>query len=94
MTEPFMVPCAVPVAFRFPAHVALKDPLADVAVCSVAFHLKSEQVDGDGITLEAETQLPIKAATPAALGLVVVPECWKPAQPAAATATASADAKM
>jgi hypothetical protein len=89
-----MVPCAVPVALMFPAQVALNDPLAEVAVCSVAFHLKSEQVDGDGITLDAETQLPINAVTPPALGLVVVLECSKPAQPTAATAAASADAKM
>jgi len=89
-----MVPWAVPVALMFPAQVALNDPLAEVAVCSVAFHLKSEQVDGDGIALDAETQFPIKAATPPALGLVVVLECSKLAQPAAATATASADARM
>ncbi|HEX9367060.1 MAG TPA: hypothetical protein VF921_10540 [Vicinamibacterales bacterium] len=94
MTEPLMIPWAIPVAFRFPAHVALKDPLAEVAVCSVAFHLKSEQVDADGIALDAETQFPIKAATPPALGLVLVLECSKPAQPVAATATASADANM
>jgi hypothetical protein len=68
--------------------------LALVAVCSVAFHLKSEQLATEGITLDAEAQVPIKALTPVALGLVVVLVCSKPAQPAAATAHASADTKM
>jgi hypothetical protein len=84
----------VPATFRLPAQVALNVPLALVAVCSVAFHLKSEHVDAEGITLDAETQLPISALTPAALGLVVVVECSKPAQPAAATARATTDANM
>jgi hypothetical protein len=84
----------VPATFRSPAQVALNEPLAAVAVCSVAFHLKSEQVDADGITVDADAHVPINPATPVALGLVVVLVCSKPAQPATAAESASADAKM
>ena len=95
MTEPFRVPWAVPTTFRSPAQVALNDPLAVVAVCSVGFHLKSAQLEGDGITLdEAEAQVPISAATPVALGLVVVLVCSKLVQPAEATASARTEARM
>ena len=94
MTVPLSVPCAVPDTFRSPAHVALNDPLALVAVSSVGFHLKSEQVEAEGITLDADAQVPINALTPAALGPVVVLVCSKPAQPAAATATANTDTNM
>jgi hypothetical protein len=97
MMEPLSVPWAVPTTFRLPAQVALKEPLADVAVCSVGFHLKSEQVDGDGIALDdVDAQVPINALTLGALGLglVVVLVCSKLVQPAAAAARASTDAKM
>ena len=97
ITEPLRVPWAVPATFRSPAQVALNDPLAEDAVCSVTFHLKSVHVDGDGMTLDAvdaEAQLPISAATPAVVGPVVVLECSKPAQPAAAAAAATARAQM
>ena len=94
MTDPLSTPCAVPATFRSPAQVALNEPLALVAVCSVGFHLKSEQLETAGITLDADAQVPINALTPAEVGLVVVLVCSKPAQPAAATATASADTRM
>jgi hypothetical protein len=68
--------------------------LAVAAVCSVTFHLKSEQVEGVGTTLDVETHVPINALTPVALGLVVVLVCSKPAQPMAATARVRADARM
>jgi hypothetical protein len=87
------VPCAVPETFKSPAQVALNEPFALVAVCSVAFHLKSEQVDGEGITLDADAQLPINALT-AAVGLVVVLTCSKLVQPEAATARANTDTNM
>ena len=66
-----IVPCAVPVSFRSLAQVALNEPLAEVAVCSVGFHLKSVQVDGAGMMLaDADAQLPISAPLPAAVGAV------------------------
>ena len=49
------------------------DPFAEFDVCSVAFHLKSTQVEGAGTMLpDAEAQVPISAATLVALGLVRV----------------------
>ena len=62
-------PSAVPVNFRSPGQLALKDPLAAVAVCSVTFHLKSVHVLGVGIRVE-DVQLPINALFPAAVGSV------------------------
>src|SRR5258708_8402182 len=94
ITEPLRAPWAVPTTFRSPAQVALNVPLTVVAVCSVAFHLKSEHVDAEGLTLAAETQLPINALTPVALGPVVVLVCSKAAQPAAAAPRASAEPIM
>ena len=84
----------MPEAFRSPAHAALNDPFALVAVNSVAFHLKSEQLEAEGIALDADAQVPINALTPAALGPVVVLERSKAAQPAAATATANTGTNM
>ena len=73
IVEPLRVPCAVPETFKSPAHVALNDPFAEFDVCSVAFHLKSTQVEGAGTMLpDAEAQVPISAATLVALGLVRV----------------------
>jgi hypothetical protein len=91
------VPDAVPETFRSPAQVALNEPFAVVAVCSVAFHLKSTHVDMVGIPLaaaEADAHVPIRAATPVPLGLVVVLVCSKLVQPATATETATAQARM
>ena len=90
---PFNVPWAVPETFKSFAHVALKDPLALVDVCSLAFHLKSVHDEGEG-TLLADAHVPISALTPPADGLVVVLVCSKPMQPAAATAAASASARI
>src|SRR4029450_4212217 len=69
IVEPVRLPWAVPVSFRSFAHVALNEPRADVAVCSVTFHLKSAQVLGVGIRLD-DVQLPISDRLPAADGLV------------------------
>lgn len=63
------VPSAAPVNFRSPAQLALNEPLAAVAVCSVTFHLKSVQVLGDGIRLD-DVQLPSSELLPASLGPV------------------------
>src|SRR6266542_2643162 len=78
-------PCAVPVYFRSPGHVALNDPFADVAVCSVTVHLKSVQVLGVGISCD-EVQLPRSELLPATLGSLRELLCSKPAQPDAAAA--------
>jgi hypothetical protein len=94
ITVPLKVPCAVPATFRSPAQDALNEPFAVVAVCSVGLHWKPEQLDTEGITLDADAHVPISALTPAAVGLVVVLVCSKPAQPAAATANANADTNM
>jgi hypothetical protein len=65
ITVPARVPVAVPATFKSPAHDALNEPFAEVAVCSVGFHLKSVHVDADGTTFALiEVQLPIKAAMP------------------------------
>ena len=73
ITVPFSVPDAVPCSFKSPAHVALKDPFADVPDCSVGVHLKSAQVDAVGITAaDADPQLPNSDATPVELGAVTV----------------------
>jgi hypothetical protein len=93
IVDPLSVPCAVPLTFKSPAHVALKLPFALVAVCSDAIHLKFVQEDGAGIMLlEADVHVPISALTLGVLvvGLVRLLECSKLAQPAAAAATASA----
>jgi hypothetical protein len=64
---------AVPDTFKSPAHVALKDPLAELEVCSVGFHLKSVHVEGDGMTLAPlDAQFPISASTAVELGPVMV----------------------
>jgi hypothetical protein len=94
-TLPLNVPVAVPATFRSPAHDALNEPVADVAVCCVGFHLKSVQVDGEGMTLElTEAHVPIKAATPVAEGPVdVVVLLEYPTQPLTVTARHMAMAK-
>jgi hypothetical protein len=85
-------PSAVPDTCRSPAHVALNVPLADVAVCSVAFHLKLVQELDAGITLP-DVQLPSKALTPVAEGPVRSLLRSNPMQPAAAAATANTTIK-
>ena len=73
ITDPVSVPVAVPDTFRSPEQDALNDPFAEFDVCSVGLHLKSEHEAAAGTMLApAEAQLPINAATPAALGAVDV----------------------
>ena len=62
-------------------------PRADVAVCSVTFHLKSAQALGVGIRLD-DVQLPIKEPVPPAEGLVGDFPRSYPKQAAAEPATA------
>jgi len=79
------VPCAWPVNFRSPGQLALNDPFALVAVCSVTFHLKSVQVLGVGMSVD-DVQFPSSELLPAALGSVEELRCSKPAHPIAALA--------
>jgi len=70
---PVSVPAAVPDTLRSPAQVALNDPIADVGVCCVGVHLKSVQLDGEGMTLaEADVHVPTNASTESDAGLGVV----------------------
>lgn len=78
-------PCAVPVSVRSPGQVALKDPFADVPVCSLTVHVNPEQVLGVGMSVE-EVQVPISALLPPAEGDVGALARSTPAQPAAAAA--------
>src|SRR3954470_5929959 len=90
---PVSVPDAVPATLRPPAHVALNEPLAVVAVCSVGCHWKSTHVDGDGIAPpDVEAHVPISASA-VEVGPVTDDSCSKPTQPAAAIATATTIAK-
>jgi hypothetical protein len=69
------VPLAVPVKWRSPAHDAVNDPEADVADCCVGVHVKSVQLDADGMTpLDVDFQVPIRESTVAVgpLGVVVL----------------------
>ena len=91
IVDPLSVPCAVPDTFRLFAHVALNDPFALVDVCSVTFHLKSVQLDGDGMIV-ADVQLPIRALTPGVLGAVAELERSNPTQAPAAMAAANTNA--
>src|SRR6059036_564197 len=98
ITVPVSDPDAVP-AYATPPQLALKYPFAVVPVCSVAFHLKSLQVDGDGITpvaLLTDCQLPIRAWTPlvGVVGAVLLDLCSNPTHPTAAIDTAAADTSM
>jgi len=93
---PMSEPIADPDTFKSPGQVALNEPLALVAVCSVGVHLKSVQLDAVGIMLASavDCQLPIIDATvlaaDGAVGTVVL--FSNPTQPAAATHSASAQA--
>lgn len=78
-------PCAVPVNFSSPAQVALKFPLALVAVCSDTSHLKSVQAVGEGMML-VEVQLPRNALAPEAEGPVMLLPRSKPMHPLATRA--------
>src|SRR6185436_15046162 len=84
----FRLPSAVPVNFRSPGQLAVNDPFADDAVCSVTFHLKSVHVLGVGISVD-DVQLPSSELLPAADGSVSELLCSKLVQPAAAVAAAS-----
>jgi len=70
------------VSFKSPGQLALNDPLADDAVCSVTFHLKSEHVLGVGINVD-DVQLPNNELLPAIDGSVSELLCSTPVQPAA-----------
>jgi hypothetical protein len=73
ITVPLNVPVAVPDTFRPPAHVALNDPFADVAVCSDGVHLKSVHEDGAGMTLAlADAHVPISDDTLVEVGVRVL----------------------
>jgi hypothetical protein len=75
--------------------VALNDPIADVGDCCVGVHLKSVQLDGEGMMLaDADVHVPTSASTDADVGLGVVVLLSYPTHPPAATQTASAQAKM
>src|SRR5689334_18273032 len=93
---PVSEPIAEPDTFKSPAQVALNEPFALVAVCSVGVHLKSVQLDGDGMmpAPAVDCQLPIIDATVLAadgpVGTVVL--FSNPTQPAAATHSATAQA--
>jgi hypothetical protein len=78
-------PSATPVSFSSPAHVALKEPLAEVAVCSETFQTKLVQVLGVG-TSDEDVQAPRSELLPAAEGPVVELSRSNPVQPAVATA--------
>src|SRR4051812_22983133 len=67
ITEPLRVPCAVPSSFSCPAQVALNDPDALVADCSVTFHLKSVHVLAEGMRL-VEVHVPPSALRPLEVG--------------------------
>src|SRR5687768_14597020 len=88
IVEPLIVPSAVPVSFRSLAQVALKEPRAELPVCSLTFHLKSAQVLGVGIRLD-EVQLPSRLPEPAAVGPVAVFPRSKPKQAAVEAAAAT-----
>ena len=60
-------PSAVPVNFRSLGQVALNEPFADVAVCSLTVHLKSVHVLGVGMSCD-EVQLPRSELLPAIEG--------------------------
>src|SRR5688500_8391761 len=87
IVEPWSVPSAVPVSFRSLAQVALNEPRAEAAVCSVTFHLKSVQVLGVGIRLD-EVQLPSRLPEPAEVGAVALLPRSKPKQAEVDAATA------
>ena len=94
IVEPLSVPSAVPATFRSPAHVALNDPLAVVAVCSVTFHLKSVQVDGDGMTLAEAHVAHQRARRPLDEGPSACSCARNPRQPAAAAAIAQTSSQQ
>lgn len=78
-------PSAVPVSFRSLGHVALNEPFAERALCSVTFHLKSVHVPGVGIRVD-DVQLPTRELLPATVGSVNELFRSNPAQPAAVMA--------
>jgi hypothetical protein len=95
MTDPLRTPRAVPVSFRSPAQVALKEPPADVAVWSVTFHWKFEQVLGEGMMF-VEDQLPDRAPIPVVVGprVLLCSNSRQPVDKAAIIETAAASASF
>jgi hypothetical protein len=72
---PLSVPLAVPAKWRPPAHDAVNDPDADVADCCVGVHVKSVQLEADGMTpVDVDFQVPTSESTVAVglLGVVVL----------------------
>jgi len=60
---PLSVPPAVPEAFRPPAQDAVNEPTAEVADCCVGVHVKSVQLEGEGMMLvDADFQVPTSAS--------------------------------
>ena len=82
--DPVSVPRAVPASLTFPAHVALKVPLALAPVCSATFHLKSLQLAAEGRPAAAEVQVPTSGLAPD--GPVTVLFRSNPRHPAAKSA--------
>src|SRR5215510_537312 len=82
------LPSAVPVNFRSPGQLALNDPFAEDAVCSLTFHLKSVQVLGVGMSVD-EVQLPSSELLLLADGSVSELLCSRLVQPATAVPAAS-----
>jgi len=81
------------VSLRSPGHVAVKDPLAEVAVCSLTFHTKSVHVLGVGMSWD-DVQLPSSELLPAAVGDVGELSRSKPVHPAAAAAAIDNTTRM
>jgi hypothetical protein len=88
VTGDVSAPSAVPVNFKSPGQLALNDPLADDAVCSVTFHLKSVQVLGVGMSVD-DVQFPSSELLPAAEGSVSELLCSRLVQPAVKPPAAS-----
>ena len=92
---PLSVPAAVPDTFRPPAQVALKAPIAAVGDCCVGVHLKSVQLEGEGMMLvDAEDHEPTSASTDVDEGLGAVVLLSYPTHPAAAAHAANTQAEM
>jgi hypothetical protein len=68
---PLSVPLAVPTACSPPAQVALKEPAAAVADCWLGVHVKSVQLDADGMMfVDADFHVPTSASAVGAAALV------------------------
>lgn len=79
------LPSAVPLNFKSPGQLALKDPFMEDDVCSDTFHTKSVQVLGVGISVD-DVQLPRRELLPATDGSVSELLCSRLVHPAATAA--------